>query len=310
MSNKDITVLLYGATGTQQGPAAQALIDKGYTVRILTRNPDKAAHFAEQGAEIVQGDMSDLDRLKEISQGVNRVALLIPAFGGPENNPFQNGVNAITAAKEAGVELIVYNTSGSIMDEELGRPMLDMRLGIKATLENSGIPHIIIAPNAYMENLAGPWTAGRVANDDTLAYPITDDARLSWIASQDVGHFVAKAIEHPELANSLIRINGPEHLSGPEMAAAFTRGLGREISWHAQSPEEFGESMAQFFGPEAGKGIAAEYGWMQDNHERVMHNVDMAPILEKLPIGELTTLEEWVRQHAGAFQAQPQPSEE
>lgn len=44
------TILVTGATGQQGGAVASSLLRQGQKVRVLTRNPDKAAGLAKAGA--------------------------------------------------------------------------------------------------------------------------------------------------------------------------------------------------------------------------------------------------------------------
>jgi nucleoside-diphosphate-sugar epimerase len=57
--NEVRSIVVTGATGKQGGAVARNLLDRGFQVRALTRNPQKpeAQALADQGAEVVQGDM-------------------------------------------------------------------------------------------------------------------------------------------------------------------------------------------------------------------------------------------------------------
>ena len=57
--NAERLILVAGATGNQGGAVARSLLDRGFRVRALTRNPQKpeAQALADQGAEVVEGDM-------------------------------------------------------------------------------------------------------------------------------------------------------------------------------------------------------------------------------------------------------------
>jgi len=52
-------IVVAGATGNQGGAVARSLLDSGFRVRGLTRNPQKpeAQALADRGAEVVQGDI-------------------------------------------------------------------------------------------------------------------------------------------------------------------------------------------------------------------------------------------------------------
>lgn len=74
------TVLVCGATGSQSRPVAVELLDAGFRVRVLTRNPEKAADLQARGAQIAHADMADREGLRDAHRGVDAVSLLIPAF--------------------------------------------------------------------------------------------------------------------------------------------------------------------------------------------------------------------------------------
>src|SRR5919202_5731170 len=108
-----LKVLVYGATGSQAGAVPTHLLKRGHQPYVVTRTADKAAYHAQAGAIVVEGDMADADRLRELSEGMDAVSLLIPFFANP-NEVLNYGRQAVDAAKAAGVKLLVWNTSGFI----------------------------------------------------------------------------------------------------------------------------------------------------------------------------------------------------
>ncbi len=65
-------ILVTGATGAQGGSVAYALLNSGqYAVRAFTRNASsaKAIALAEAGAEVVVGNMDELESLKSAMKG-------------------------------------------------------------------------------------------------------------------------------------------------------------------------------------------------------------------------------------------------
>lgn len=300
MADTSRKVLVYGATGLQANPVVWKLLQQGHTPYVLTRHAERAAAMQAAGAQIVTGDMADLASLEAASVGMDAVALLIPFF---LENPMiapTLGKNAIDAAKAAGVKLIVWNTSGPVLPVRTGNPGADVRLEIADYLRESGVPHIIIAPTGYMENLLGPWTAPNVAAESQLTYPNTDETRIGWIAAEDVGALVAAAIERPELAGSMFNVSGLENLDGRELAERFTQALGRPIRYVAMEPEEFGAVLDKVFGPGAGAGAAAEYRRMRDEPDPTPMFHAMPPVLAKLPV-RMTSMVEWVAKHRAAL---------
>ncbi|MEM8529966.1 MAG: NmrA family NAD(P)-binding protein [Chloroflexota bacterium] len=295
-------ILVYGGTGSQARPTVLHLVKNGHEPYVLTRHPEKAADLRDAGAKIVIGDLSDPASLRAASQGMDGVALLIPAF---LENPLEAamyGRSAIDAAQEAGVGLIVWNTSAILPETRTGNPMGDLPLELREYLVASQVPAIIFEPTVYMENWLGPWTASALVRHNQVAYPILADRKVGWLASDDIGALVAAALARPDLAGSRFKVSGVEAPMGPELATLFSEALGREISYYAMSPEEMGEAVAQFFGPEAGAALAERYRKDQTNPNPAPMYYAMEPILEQLPV-QMTPIKEWVTRHAAAFRS-------
>lgn len=295
MKNK--RVLVYGATGSQAGPVVHELLERGAEPLVFTRDAAKAQKFKEAGASIAEGDMLDKARLLEVSQQVDAVSLLIPFFS---QNPLQMGLNAIEAAREAGVKFIVWNASGPIIPERSGNPGVDVRLDIKEVLEGSGIPYIILQPTVYAENLLGPWTAPFVADQDKVAYPTPPDFRNGWLPSSDIGKIVAAALERPDLAGQNLVVSGLDAPDGNELAAIFSSALGREISYYALPPADFGKIIDEMMAPGAGEMAAQQYQRIWDGTVKPKMYADMEEVQKLLDI-ELTPLETWVKHYEAAF---------
>ena len=294
-------ILVYGGTGSQGSAVVRALLKRGHTPHMLTRNPEKAQALVNMGAKTVSGDMADKESLIAASEGKDGVALMVPAFIPDPSQAPVYAHNAINAAKQANVDLLVYNTSGTVINQQTGNPMYDMRLHLINDLDESGVPYITIEPTAYLENLLGPWTRPNIIENNTLSYPVPKETRIGWIATKDVGEFIAAALEHPELANRRIGISGQENLTGPELAARVGDGLAKEITYYAMPLEEFGAALDAAFGPGAGEGGIQGYKFQQENEDLLTMHWDMDAVRKILPI-EMTSVSDWASEHRGAFQ--------
>lgn len=306
MTSTALKVLVYGATGSQASPVVWKLLEAGHKPYVFTRNPERATAMRDAGAEIVVGDLQDPNSLRAANSGMDAVALLIPAFiPNPMDSARLMG-NAVAAAREAGVKLIVWNTSGPMIKERIGHPMYDMRHDMEATLRDGGVPYIIIQPSAYLENLLGPWTQPNIVAKDQLSYPVPDHMRLGWIATEDVAALQVAALQRPHLANTKFVVSGVENLTGPELAAQMSGGLGRPISYYAMPLAQFGAALDAAFGPGAGEGGIAGYKFQQENADRIPMWTDMGPVLEQLPV-RMTSVAEWAAKNGAAFEPAVEP---
>jgi uncharacterized protein YbjT (DUF2867 family) len=290
-------VLSYGATGAQGQPVAEQLLATGHEVNVIVRHPERAEHLKAKGAKVFQGNLGDAESLKVSTEGVDAVFLMLPFSDG--GNPVEYTHNAVNAAKQAGVKFIVFNVSGQTPDTPTGMPMMDYRIAVEAALQQSGIPNVILRPTSYMENLLGPWTLPGIKNNDEVAYPVSSNRPLSWVAAEDVAKIAVAALEQPHLAGSVFKVGGPEGLTGERIAESFSKALGRKISYRAISPREFGNIMAQMMGPQAGEATTKAYEMSEAAPLEAM-NINMKEVLAKLPV-ELTTLEQWVRARKELF---------
>jgi uncharacterized protein YbjT (DUF2867 family) len=298
-AEKQLKVLVYGGTGSQAAPTVWTLLERGHKPYVLSRDGQKAQKMKQAGAEIVIGDTSDKESLIKASKGMDAIALMTPFF--TNVLPGVTAANAIEAAQAAGVPFIVWNTGGKAPAEKIGNPLLDHQYETVERLKKSGLKYIILQPTVYLENLLGPYTAPFVSKENKLAYPHPAGMKVHWIASQDVGKLVVAALERPELSGSRFEIAGTERLDGPGLAAQFSAGLGREISYYAMPPAQFAAILNEAFGPGAGDAVAKDYQLLYDQPEQQQkYLVDTGLFLNKLPI-RMTPVKEWLQQFQQVF---------
>lgn len=296
-----MNVLVYGAAGSQQFPVIEALLNKGAVVYATTHTEANLQKLTQAGATALLADMSDANRLNEISRGIDAISFLVPFFLANPSDGFTYAKNAIDAAIANNVKLLVWNSSGFILPVKIGNPAIDVRIDIANYLEESGLPYIIIQPSVYAENLLGPWTAPYVINEKKVAYPTPEDMPIAWIATKDVAALVAEAIFKPELAGKSFLVSGIENLRGNELAQKFSIGLNQTISYYALPPKDFGQILDGLFGAGAGKGAEDMYQQIADTKQYpVMFSPDMSSVLEQLPV-KMTSIEDWVSQHSQVF---------
>ena len=75
--------LVMGITGKVGGATAQHLLNQGKQVRALVRNREKAAKWADQGVELVDGDWNDAAAIAAALKGVEGAFIMLPAVWAP-----------------------------------------------------------------------------------------------------------------------------------------------------------------------------------------------------------------------------------
>lgn len=294
-------ILVFGAAGSQQYHVIGEAKEKGAEVLAATSSEKNMAMLKNAGATPHVANMAESERMREITKGIDAIAFLVPVSLPNPPDGLQYAKNVIDAAKENGVQKIVWNTSGWLLPHKMGIPSEDVKLDIRDYLKNSGLDFVIIEPTIYMENLMGPFCAPFIKNEKKLAYPTPEAMPIGWIASRDVSALVVAAIFFPKLKADTFRVSGLENLKGNDLAKKFSLGLGEKITYYTQPAKEFGKMLEPFVGEGAAASVASYYEGLQNATEHPQkYNPDMDQVLEQLPV-KMTLMEDWVRSNRMAF---------
>lgn len=276
-------ILVTGATGTQGGAVARELLDRGFRVRGLTRNPGKprALAMTKLGAEMVQGDYDDADSLHAAMVGVHGVFAVTDFWEHGYEREVAHGRQLVAAAITAKVEHFVYSSVAGA-DRAPDVAHFDSKYRVEKFLRASGLPFSIIRPVEFMDN----W---RFQKDELLAGLFVDprqqDRHHQWIASRDIGFFVAEAFAHPQQwRGQTVEIAGDERTLG-ELLRIFSNALGVAIQYQQPAWSEFYE--------ESGDEMGAMLQWFDTEG----YDVDVAALRKQYP--NLMTIEEYVDDLAG-----------
>jgi NAD(P)H dehydrogenase (quinone) len=289
MSNP-LKILVYGANSAQGIPVVRRLLSAGYQVRAFVRDRYKAKSLFAKDMEIVIGTLEDKASLRTASEGIDRVFLVLPLELRFDVAVHQ-GRNAIEAACDAGIKLLVFNASTTIPPQATDVTSFEIKRNIEQYIHQSGIPYIILRPPLYMDNLAAPWSLPSIVHQSVVAYPLPSEIKVSWISLDDAAAFAVAALEHPELAGSTFDMGGPEAINGQEIAERFTKALSRPFTYQQIPIAAFEQGLNQALGEPTGTEIAKLYRWRADHPE---DGTDVSAVLKKLPV-PLTNFDQWIQ---------------
>jgi uncharacterized protein YbjT (DUF2867 family) len=274
------TILVTGATGSQGGAVARALLSAGHRVHAMTRKPDSPAakSIEAAGATLVHGDLDDEASLREVTRGAWGVFGVQNTWEAGVEKEEEQGKRLARVVKDAGVEHFVYTSVGSAR-RNTGIPHFENKARIEETIESLRLPSwTVIRPTFFMENFLGPWFKPGIDNG-VLAVGIKPGTKLQMIAVKDIGAWGRLAFErHVELNGKGLELAGDD-LTMPEAAAVISKAVGRPIS-HLQVPIE-----------DVRKG-SEDYALMLEWFDKVGYNADIAGNAKKYGI-QPTRFAEW-----------------
>ena len=109
----------------------------------------------------------------------------------------------------------------------------------------------VVALRLYLENLLLPVVLGPVREEGVLRYPLPTSFPVSWSSHLDVAEVVARLLTDASPTTGTVGVGHLPGLTGPDLAAAFSNHLGREVRFEGITPEAFGELITPLFGSAA-----------------------------------------------------------
>ena len=271
-------ILVTGATGQQGGAVARALLAKGQKVRVMTRNPEKAATLAKAGAEVVHGDLTNQAILQMALRGVHGVFAMSTPFEAGMEAEVRQGIMLADAAKQAGIAHYVYTSVGSA-HRNTGIPHFESKWKVEQHIRQIGLPATILRPVWFMENFT---TFAKPSAEGILMLPMKPARKLAMVALKDIGAFGAAAFLRPnDFLGQAIDLAGDD-LTMPETAALLTKAMGRLIRFQEFQMEQAEAAM--------GHDLATMFRWFNE----VGYAIDIPALKQQFGM-PLTTFAEWIK---------------
>jgi len=231
MSDNGKTILVVGATGQQGGAVARHLLKDGWKVRALVRDPEKetAKALANQGAELVKGDLYDSVSLDNALKGMYG-AFSIQNFWLPDvgfDGEIKQGKLIADAAHKAGIQHFVYSSVGAA-HRGMGQKHFESKWIIEQYIKKLDLPHTILRPVAFMDNFE--WKRVEISNGTYSGFGVAADKKTQLIAVDDIGAVAAIVFSNMEkYLGTTLEISGDE-LTETEAAETFAKVIGRQVN--------------------------------------------------------------------------------
>jgi uncharacterized protein YbjT (DUF2867 family) len=226
-------VLIPGASGVGRTVFEQ-LRAQDVPVRFMVRTEDeRAAELRRLGAEVVIGDLTRPESVAAALRGVTRMYF---AMRVSPDHLLAATVVASVAREHGGLDALVDLSQMTVsqMTATSTEESHQQRLHWLAeqVFDWSSLPVVHIRPTSFLDNpLFTSLAARTIQENGTIALPF-GTGRTSPVAVDDVARVVATVLRDPAPhIGQVYELTGPRSVDMTELAAEFTRALGRKVRY-------------------------------------------------------------------------------
>jgi uncharacterized protein YbjT (DUF2867 family) len=259
--------LVMGITGKVGGATARNLLAQGKTVRALVRDRAKAADWADQGVELVDGDWNDAAAIARALGGVDGAVVMLPAVWAPSPD-FKEAKGIIASYAEALTKappprVVALSSMGANRTSGLG--MITALSLLEQGFRDLASPVAFVRAGGFFENFLYGL---HVAQGGTLpVYYNPTDRKSTMVATNDIGAEVATLLGGPAWPGHRV-IELGSMVSADEVAAQLGEVMNLDVKAFAVPRAQWPAAFEQFGIPKGQTGPAeamfegVNAGWM------------------------------------------------
>jgi uncharacterized protein YbjT (DUF2867 family) len=223
-------IAVAGATGKQGGAVARYLIDAGWRVRAMTRNPssDAAQALSRLGAEIVAADLDRPDTIINAvrgAYGVFSVQNYYEKSVGYEGE-IRQGRTLAEAAHAFGVQHFIQSTMAKGQGAEVVEHFRS-KIMIEKLIGELGLPASFIGTVWFMDNMLDKSKGGEMSFP-VIAGTLGADRPFESLSADDIGKAALRMFSEPHVfVGQHVPLAG-DRLTIRQMRQTFQNVIGRK----------------------------------------------------------------------------------
>ena len=259
--------LVMGITGNVGGATARHLLKQRKQVRALVRNREKAAQWADQGVELVEGDWNEVTAIAAALKGVEGAFVMLPPVWAPSpdfkeaKEVVANYVEALTKAVPPRV--VALSSMGANRTSGLG--IVTALSLLEQGFRSLTSPVAFVRAGGFFENFLYGLQAAQGGTLPVFYNPT--NRKSTMVATNDIGAEVANLLTGPAWPGHRI-IELGSMVSSDEVAGQLGEVLKIDVKAFAIPRAGWAEAFEQFGIPKGQTGAAEQMfeslnaGWM------------------------------------------------
>ncbi len=225
-------IIVYGGTGFYGRKVVKQLVEKGQSVKVVTRNAEKAKEILGGNVELFQGDVTENGTIKKSMANIGAIVICLSAMS---NKLFRKMkeierdavLEIMEQAKNANISRLVYMSGYEMRKELLDKLKIpefgEIKIEIEEKIKQSGFNWTILGGAPAFEIFFAFTNKGR------MAVPGGGSNAFPSISAEDVGEITAQIVLRNDLSGRRIKLTGPKAYSFPEVAKLMTEISGKRI---------------------------------------------------------------------------------
>src|ERR1044071_6168745 len=230
-----VPILVTGAAG--RGGAVgrtvtEMLLKQGRSVRAMVRNEDERAQSLRQmGAEVVVGDLLDLDSMHRVIHGCEAMY-----FGMSVSDDYLAAtVNTAAVAKHHGVKAFINMSQMTLAQMSITQtttsPQHKLHWLAEQALNWSGLPVVHVRPTVLLEGFFPIFTPASVKESNQIRLTF-GEGKTSPVAVPDVARVIVALLANPQAhIGKIYHLTGPQSENMHFFAQEYSKALGCTITY-------------------------------------------------------------------------------
>ena len=201
------TVLVIGATGMIGRIVSSQLLEDGYGVVAMVRDPSKAGNELKKGIELIRGDVTSYNDVLQACRNADFIHISTSGGNNQENImavEYEGTLNVLQAAIEMRIKHITMISGMHVNKDSLDHPAEKAKYLAENAIKSSSTPYTIFKPTFFMETLE------RHIQGNKAVIIGKQPKALNMIAAKDLAKNISKTYQMNEAINQVFYPKGKE----------------------------------------------------------------------------------------------------
>lgn len=282
-------ILVTGATGQLGRATIDFLLKKvpANQISALVRDENKALDLKEKGIDVRVGNYHDYESLVKAFAGIEKLLLVSSS---DFNDRLQQQLNAVNAAKEAGVKYIAYTSFGiKSWENSAIQFVIDDHFKTSEKIKESGLKYTLLNNTLYSDVL--PMFLGQNVLETGVFLP-AGEGKVPFANRLDMSEATANVlIDSVSHENKEYLISSNRLYSISDVATYLSELSGKTINYIDADEKVFVETLTNAGVPQEYVGLTTSFAKAIKNKEFELYDNTLATLLGR----EETSLKDYLK---------------